>query len=333
MSYCRKCGTEVTERAKYCSACGLPLRGSFAISGERLDYNSDEDSLTIKEIEVKFCSQCGEENFSDAKACVYCGVVFSGNEEVTRKSLPQKETIDQSKFAKQVQKPTHHPTALSWQAKQKQENGSPPKESIRTSHREKKQKKVSIKDQKSLRGRDELWKISALVGVLLVIGFVIIYSLDGFNNSTSVQTNVPAQSSQIDLSSFSEINNLEKALEKNPQNLDMILRLANLTHDAGLFQKSIGYYDQYLQKNPSNTDARVDMGVCYFELKNYDQAEKIFLQAVKQSPNHQIVHLNLGVLYLTKGEIEKAKDWLKKCVALGEQTDVGHRAAELLKSH
>lgn len=309
MNYCPKCGFEVFEGANYCSMCG-----------EKLDFTPNDNFLSINEIEVKFCSQCGEENFSDVEACAYCGVVFSGNEGITRKSILEttldikdknaggKEKIDRPRAVRQLKKPIE----------QKQEKV--------------KRKTVNIQDQKS---RVEHWKIMAFVGILIVIGIIIIYSTNGFNGSTSIQTqsNIPGQSSQIDLSLFTEINNLEKALEKNPDNLDMILRLANITHDAGLFQKSIGYYDRYLQKNPSNTDARVDMGVCYFELKDYNQAEKIFLQAVKQSPNHQIVHLNLGVLYLTKGEIENAKDWLKKCVALGEHTDVGRRAAELLKSH
>lgn len=180
------------------------------------------------------------------------------------------------------------------------------------------------------------WKLASIIISAVIVGIFIIIIYADQNTIPEPSQNIstqPQQNPQINLAQFDEINQLEKDIAKDNQNSEKLLRLANLTHDAGLFEKSIKTYEDYLKIKPDDTDARVDMGVCYFEQKNYSKAEEIFLAAIKQSPKHQIAHLNLGVVNLSKGEIEKAKDWLQKCVALGEHTDVGHRASELLKTH
>jgi Tfp pilus assembly protein PilF len=68
-------------------------------------------------------------------------------------------------------------------------------------------------------------------------------------------------------------------------------------------------------------------------LKQYDKATSIFEAVIQKNPKHQIAYLNLGIVNLTQGKIVEAKEYFQKCIALGEHTDAGHRAAELLKSH
>lgn len=114
---------------------------------------------------------------------------------------------------------------------------------------------------------------------------------------------------------------------------ELVLKLANLQSDAGLYEDAINSYQNYLDKNPENADARIDMGIAYFNLQNYSLALKEMERALKYEPGHQIGHLNLGIVNLQSGNLEISKDWLRKAVELDKNSEAGKRAAEILSNH
>ena len=289
MNLCFECGSKVSADDKFCSACGTMI-----IEADR--------KQGLKQESIKKCRECSEENLHVERKCTYCGAIFTGNEEIFLRDVPNKEEIINTSETKKIKI----------------------KKAVRSMS--------SVPETQGL----ETWKLASIIISAVIVGIFIIIIYADQNTIPEPSQNIstqPQQNPQIDLARFDEINQLERDIAQDNQNSEKLLRLANLTHDAGLFEKSIKTYEDYLKIKPGDTDARVDMGVCYFEQKNYSKAEEIFLAAIKQSPKHQIAHLNLGVVNLSKGEIEKAKDWLQKCIALGEHTDVGHRASELLKTH
>lgn len=296
MKTCTNCGNQVRETDNFCPNCG-----------QRLKTEQDTE-IQSQILQMKICDLCGEENPVDAEECSYCGVGFTGKEKIIEKEFIQSKKksieIDEKnvKF-KSARSPEHF-------------------------------KKKKITQKKEDRQTKTLeTKHFLIIGILVVVigSILILYN----SNSTKTGMQNPQQETQsrFDLNALNEINQLENELKNDPDNQQKLLRIANLNHDAGFFEKAIGYYERYLKLNPADNDAEVDMGVCYFELKQYDKASSIFENVIKKNPRHQIAFLNLGIVTLTKGDVEKAKEYFKKCVELGEHTDAGHRAAELLKSH
>lgn len=303
MKYCRNCGNQVNESDKFCSNCGTKLFSEEKIKSEP----------EILESKIKICDTCGEENSFDADECSYCGVGFTGEEKIIIKKIAKTHSENILEKDVRVKSHTHAKT-----------------------HPQQKLKKKST--QKSDKVETKVLSTKYIIFFLLIVSiFLLILIYSGYESSKPSQRMNQIQNQEmqtsIDLNALSEINQLETELKNDPDNQQKLLRLANLSHDSGFFEKAINYYKKYLQLNPVDDDARVDMGVCYFELKNYDEAEKIFESVVKKNPKHQIAYLNLGIVNLTKGEVEKAKSYFKNCIELGEHTDAGHRAAELLKSH
>ncbi len=303
MKTCYVCGNILKDTDKFCSQCGAKVTS--------VDKPIESTSIGISEVELKICDVCGEENSIDLDECKYCGAGFSGKEKIVKKNVPSyHEKIVDSKSKPVEQKKT-------------------------TSETKKKKQKLVEKQTSTAKKTLNKSRLLLMSLAFLIIAVIMIYY--GFSESqpkSSSNLNQSVQSqSRIDLSLLNQINQLENEIKNDPKNASKLLRLANLNHDAGFFEKAINYYKDYLILKPDDNDAEVDMGVCYFELNKFDEAEKIFESVIKKNPKHQIAYLNLGIVNLNQQEIEKAKDYFKKCIELGEHTDASQRAKELLESH
>ena len=180
----------------------------------------------------------------------------------------------------------------------------------------------------------------ALLAIIsVIVGFVAItlFASGVFDTPKISTVNQPPvnnnQSSGVDLSRMQEIKDLEDKVAANPKDYQLVLELAHLKNDAGLYEQAIANYKKYLAVNANDADARVDMGVCYFSIKNYDEAIAEIKEALKYKPDHQIAHMNLGVVYMASGKMDESKKWFQKAIDLGPDNEIGKKAKELLESH
>ncbi|MEO8399410.1 MAG: tetratricopeptide repeat protein [Ignavibacteriaceae bacterium] len=175
------------------------------------------------------------------------------------------------------------------------------------------------------------------LGVFAIAIFILIFSDVITSNETNALSNIPnqnnPQSSSVDLNNLSKINELEDKLKADPNNYELVLQLAHLKNDSGLYEKAIVNYKEYLKKYPKDADVRIDMGVCYFNLGDYKNSISEMKKALEYKPNHQIAHLNLGIVNLAEGNLKESRIWLQKAVEIDSTSDVGKRAKELLHSH
>ncbi len=125
------------------------------------------------------------------------------------------------------------------------------------------------------------------------------------------------------------IEEVQAKVHANPSDMDALLQLANLLHDAQRPQEAIIAYEKYLGKHPDNPDARIDLGVCYFDLKMYEDAVREIETALNAHPKHQLGQFNLGVVYLNKGESAKALKQFEKAIALNPANQVGKNASAI----
>lgn len=91
---------------------------------------------------------------------------------------------------------------------------------------------------------------------------------------------------------MAEVQQLRAYVEKNPNDADAVLKLANLNFDIGQFQRSQELYTQYLKLRPNDADVLTDLGISYRETRNFDQALAQFQKARKLSPEHWQAYYN-----------------------------------------
>jgi tetratricopeptide (TPR) repeat protein len=301
-SYCVECGANVEHNFKFCPNCGSEINLSTVSSPQNL---KDAASKTRQ---VIICSNCGDENSLNSIVCHSCGVKLDKSKTVNANLAYNNLVISQPKIERIKPK----------------KQGKPQNKS--------KNQSITVNEKKL-----ENKTIFALIGVSAVAVALILIASGVIDLSSkkiaSTEAGQQNQSSGIDLSTITKINEVKNIVDNNPNNASAILDLANLRFDSGFFEDALKNYDQYLKLEPKNAEARIDMAVCYYNIKQFDKAESEILTALKYSPNHQTGFLNLGVIYLAKQNVEKAKEWFNKAVELDPNSEIGKKAKSLLQSH
>ena len=203
----------------------------------------------------------------------------------------------------------------------------------------KESKKLRL-DEKILRTKESStsWLFNSILGVVVIAALAVIgheFFFDKGSNTGSTQ-HVPPQPVTMTremAQKQAEIQALERDVASHPNDMTLILQLANILHDGLFYERAIPYYKRFLAKNPVDADARVDMGICFKELGNYSEAKKEMKEALKYVPKHLHANFNLGVVCLSEGNFQEANEWFKKTVALDPASEVGKRAQQLLTQH
>lgn len=194
------------------------------------------------------------------------------------------------------------------------------------------------------------WK--PVVGVVVIVAAAVgieTYSTKQNISSegTEQQTQQAQQPTGANMAALQQIQDMERSVKANPDNLDMMLNLANVLSDNRFYDKAITYYKMYLDEKPTDANARVDLGICYKETGAYDNAVGAMKKALEYDPKHLFATFNLGIvtldkskMYMDQGQMDKANgliresnDWFRKTVALAPTSEVGKRAQQLLTQH
>jgi hypothetical protein len=85
---------------------------------------------------------------------------------------------------------------------------------------------------------------------------------------------------------MAEIQKLREYVEKNPNDLEAVRKLADLNFDIQNWQRAQELYTHYLELKPKDTDVMTDLGITYRGLRQFDKALDMFHQAKKLDPNH-----------------------------------------------
>ncbi|MEN3037707.1 MAG: tetratricopeptide repeat protein [Candidatus Kryptonium sp.] len=248
---------------------------------------------------VIICEICGFENDLSYKFCISCGSKLSG--EVTAAEAPARKEVDYKV----------------------PETGATKKEKIEFKAKPKVKKKTL---------KVSFYQIFYFGLAVAFIGLIAYGIIRKEKSKTEVGTH-QHQHPEVSAEVMSEIERLRQRVESNPDDMTSTLRLANLLHDAHMFEQAIQYYRKYLEKNESDPNARVDMGICLFEIGRTDEAIKEMEKALTYSPKHQLALYNLGIVNFAVGNIEKARDYFQRCVDVDSTSEAGRKAKRMLEQH
>ncbi len=82
------------------------------------------------------------------------------------------------------------------------------------------------------------------------------------------------------------VNDLKRALQQDPTSLEILVRLANLHHDAGMWPEAASYYERAVGISPDNPDLLTDLGICYRGMREFDRALETFDKAQQIDSSH-----------------------------------------------
>jgi len=83
------------------------------------------------------------------------------------------------------------------------------------------------------------------------------------------------------------IEEYKKALDLNPDYIDIRTKLGISLRESGKIEESIKELKRVLKKDPRYTTALVQLGVSYYSLRKIDEARKKWMEAAKRDPNDE----------------------------------------------
>ncbi|MBZ0089212.1 MAG: tetratricopeptide repeat protein, partial [Thermoanaerobaculia bacterium] len=89
-----------------------------------------------------------------------------------------------------------------------------------------------------------------------------------------------------------EIERLKQVLERDPNDADALLGLANLNFDIQNWQRAKELYERFLALRPGDADALTDLGICQRALGDFQGALQRFAAAQKAAPGHWQARFN-----------------------------------------
>jgi len=102
--------------------------------------------------------------------------------------------------------------------------------------------------------------------------------------------------SSVPLQNDNEVNLLKEILSKDPNNLQALIQLGNISMDTKRFSEAVDAYGRALEIDPKNVDVRVDMGTCYRGLGDPLRAIEEYKKALTYNPQHLYAYKNMGVV-------------------------------------
>lgn len=159
--------------------------------------------------------------------------------------------------------------------------------------------------------------------IALTIGFVggIVFSafkMEGATTGTSAMVGIDETHTHQELTSeqTNQIEILEKAAARTPENAEGWIALGNACFDLGMTEKAINAYETALKYHPENADVWTDLGVMYRQNGEPEKAVETFEKAQDVSPGHEVSLFNKGIVLMhdlndTAGALEAWEELVK----------------------
>jgi tetratricopeptide (TPR) repeat protein len=213
---------------------------------------------------------------------------------------------------------------------------------LKTGNAPKEKKQTKIKDStKTSTKKSNSYIILAVSFVFAItVVFLVIRSNQqakeqetaGNQNQAQMPSGQPTEQMNALMQSVLET---KKALETDPLNYDLNVKMGNNAFDIGRFEQAIKYYRTAVSVKSTDPDVLIDLGVAYFNQNNPDSALYFMDSALKISPEHPQGLFNAGIVHFNIGDsLQAIKYWEKLVTTNGDlpQAKTAQKFLEQLKS-
>ncbi|KJS17110.1 MAG: hypothetical protein VR69_06285 [Peptococcaceae bacterium BRH_c4b] len=174
-----------------------------------------------------------------------------------------------------------------------------------------KYKQMSRRDRRKLHQRILFGAVVAVLSVGLLASSLAL----PFNNLfTDGQAQAPGQTEQPEQQQTTA--DLEKKVQENPKDPELLAKLAAAYLQEGNQEKSVQTYEKVLSIKPDDSSSRMNLALTYFLMGNNDRAVASLQYEIKNNPSNKEAHYYLGqVLAYGKndyiGGIQELKEYIE----------------------
>lgn len=89
----------------------------------------------------------------------------------------------------------------------------------------------------------------------------------------------------------------EKALEVNPEEVEILYSLGLIHFELKKYDQAIDYLERLLELSPGHYKALLIIGTAYIKMRKFDRAEEYIQKSIEINPKQKLAYLNLGAIY------------------------------------
>lgn len=127
-----------------------------------------------------------------------------------------------------------------------------------------------------------------------------------------------------------EIKMLTAALKKKPEHTPLLIRLAQLSEEAGRKPEAAVYLRQVLRIEPDNSDALLELGKLQFDAGDVNGALENTKRILVKHPQHSDALYNIGALYGNLGDTTRAHEYWTRLIAAEPHSTSAVRARQMI---
>lgn len=127
-----------------------------------------------------------------------------------------------------------------------------------------------------------------------------------------------------------EASMLALALEKKPNHVPVLFRLAKLASETGRPKDSAKYLEDIVRQEPANVEAKLELGKVLFSLGDIQAAIAQTEAILKLQPDQPDALYNLGAIYGNLGNKERALKYWKQLLSTSPTSESGIRARQMI---
>ena len=104
----------------------------------------------------------------------------------------------------------------------------------------------------------------------------------------------------------------KQALEKNPNDAELMTRYAGFLFDSGKYPESVEWFQKVLALKPDDANVRADLATALWNMGERDKALAEYQKAFKSDPKNILLLHNLFLVQIAMKQLDAAADSLKK---------------------
>jgi len=127
-----------------------------------------------------------------------------------------------------------------------------------------------------------------------------------------------------------EVKVLEQALQKKPNHVPVLLKLAGRAIQSGKSGEAERYLREAVRAEPRNIEARLELGRVLFDSGKVVESVQVTEEILKTQPGNPDALYNLGAINGNVGNRQRALDYWQKLLASHPESESGRRAKEMM---
>jgi tetratricopeptide (TPR) repeat protein len=175
-------------------------------------------------------------------------------------------------------------------------------------------------------------KRGTVLFIALIVGALVLYL--GFRASSPKSGNNRATSADKSQSKPSgdphEAMVLSEALKKKPEHTPVLLRLAQLSEQAGNQPEAAVHLREILKNEPDNPEARLELGRVLFQMGDVQAAIEQTQAILDHQPDHADALFNLGAIHANLGNARLARQYWNELLRTSPQKEIAQRAKSMM---